>query len=97
MSGTAQVELKSERVLAPAERARDATRASAWTPEPLPPVRGEGVGAAGRAAGAPAAQRGMTPRGAAEQVDPGVPDAINNAFILAGISFVLLILAGFSG
>ena len=81
------------------ERDRDPERAKAWTPEELPkddprvPPKPQG----GKATGGPPKTSGKT-SGTRRTVDDesNVPDAINYAFLTAGISFVLLILAGFN-
>ena len=81
------------------ERDRDPERAKAWTPEELPKddprVPGKPQGA--KVTGGSPKTSGKT-SGTRRTVDDesNVPDAINYAFLTAGISFVLLILAGFN-
>lgn len=86
------------------ERERDRERAIAWMPEELPPPSPNSVrsqkdvgGSADGARGATAGAGGGTAGGRRRvEDDTNVPDAINGAFFVSGISFLLLILAGFN-
>jgi hypothetical protein len=93
------------------ERARDEARANAWTPEELEREQTNAgkmgsaagrrdlkAGARARAGGGSGGRRRTAGGGGRRRVEDesNVPDAINGAFLVSGISFLLLIAAGFN-
>ena len=82
------------------ERERDEARANAWTPEELDAeyesvVAVESASAMGQRKALAAGAGGAVRRRRVED-ETNVPDAINGAYLVSGISFLLLIFAGFN-